>query len=64
METVAEVKDLTLNLIKDLNEAQMLEVIESLELTVKEEKKSNKEAVRNVLIRHLTSEDIEDSPDG
>ena len=63
METVKEVKDLTLNLIKDLDIAQLLQVAESLKLEVKEEKKSRKEAIQNVILRHLSSEDVEDSTD-
>ena len=63
METVKEVKDLTLNLIKDLDIAQLLQVAESLQLEVKEEKKSRKEAIQNVILRHLSSENVEDSAD-
>ena len=63
METVKEVKDLTLNLIKDLDGSQLLQVAESLQLEVKDEKKSRKEAIQNVILRHLSSEDVEDSAD-
>ena len=63
MEKVEEVKELTLGLIKELDVAQLVTVAESLSLTIKEEKKSKKEAMRNLVIRHLTSEDIEDSAD-
>ena len=63
MEELGEVKALTLGLIKELNETQLVTIAESLSLTVKEEKKSKLEAMRNLIHRHLTSEDIEDSPD-
>ena len=38
MEIAAEVKDLILNMIKDLNEVQLQQVADSLNLTVKEGK--------------------------
>ena len=63
MEKVEEVKELMLGMLKELNEIQLVEVAESLSLTIKEEKKSKKESLRNLILRHLTSEDVEDSPD-
>ena len=62
-EVLGEVKELTLGMLKELNETQLVTIAESLSLEVKEEKKSKKEAMRNLILRHLTSEDIEDSAD-
>ena len=50
--------------LKVLEVASLEEICEKLNLNVPVNKKGKKQSVRNIIIRHLSSEDVEDSPDG
>ena len=60
MMTATEVRDSAESLLKELNEEQLIEVAESLSLTLKDGKKNKKEALRNLITRHLRSDAVED----
>ena len=61
--SVAEVKQSVLGMLQRLDEIQLLQVATSLSLTVKETKKNRKQAILNMILRHFSSEEIEDSQD-
>ena len=63
MSEAATVKEKVEGMIKQLDELQLMQVVTSLGLTVKDTKKSKKEAMQSVVKRHLSSEEIEDSQD-
>jgi hypothetical protein len=57
------VKDKVLGMVNQLDEIQLMQVVTSLTLTVKESKKNRKQALQNTILRHLSSEELEDSAD-
>ena len=61
--TATEVRDSAESLLKELNEEQLIEVAKSLSLTLKDGKKNKKEALRNLITRHLRSDAVEDMAD-
>ena len=63
MSEVATVKEKVEGMIKQLDELQLMQVVTALGLTIKDTKKSRKEAMRNVVKRYLSSEDLEESED-
>ena len=46
-----------------LTELQLLEITDGLSLKLSKKKKERKEALQNLLVRHITSEEVEDSDD-
>ena len=52
-----------LQLVPKLTELQLLEVTNGLGLKLSKSKKDRKVALHNLLVRHITSEDVEDSDD-
>ena len=57
------VKTELLNLVPKLTELQLLEITDGLSLKLSKKKKERKEALQNLLVRHITSEEFEDSDD-
>ena len=52
-----------LHLVPKLSELQLLEITDGLNLKLTKKKKERKEALQNLLVRHITSEEVEDSED-
>ena len=50
-------------MVKQLDELQLMQVVTSLGLTIKDTKKSRKVAMHNSVMRYLSSEELEDSAD-
>ena len=63
MMAVEAVRKNVLDMVDQLDEVQLMQVVTSLTLTIKDSKKTRKEALRNAIRRHLSSEDLEDSAD-
>ena len=57
------VKTELLHLVPKLTELQLLEITDGLKLKLSKPKKERKEALQNLLVRHITSEEVEDSDD-
>ena len=61
---MAEVaKENVLQLVARLSELQLLEVCDSEDLKLTKTKKDRKSALKNLLIRYISSEDVEDATD-
>ena len=61
---MAEVaKNNVLHMVAKLSELQLLEVCDAEGLKLTKTKKDRKTAMRNMLTRHISSEDVDDSPD-
>ena len=61
---MAEVaKNNVLRMVEKLSELQLLEVCDTENLKLSKTKKDRKSAMRNMLTRHISSEEVEDSPD-
>ena len=52
-----------LHLVPKLTELQLVEVTAGLDLKLAKPKKDRKEALQNLLVRHISSEEVEDSGD-
>ena len=52
-----------LRLLPKLTELQLLEITTGLSLTLSKSKKDRKTALQNLLIRHVSSEEVEESED-
>ena len=61
--SASEVRDEVEEMLKELDEAQLETVATSMSLTMKDGKKNKKEALRNLITRHLRSDELEDMLD-
>ena len=63
MENLEDFKDDVLDKLSQLNEAELGEICTAIQLTVPENKKTKKLTLYRAVVKHLTGEEVEESPD-